>query len=70
MGSKVQGSPFKVDLTHLFLKLSCETTPKWHSFFIDQTGRFLASGGARVKLHCKSFFFDQTGRSRPEAPLV
>jgi hypothetical protein len=30
---------------------------------------FQASGGARVKLHCKSFFFDQTGRSRPEVAL-
>ena len=25
---------------------SYETAPKWHSFFFDLSGRFLASGGA------------------------
>jgi hypothetical protein len=47
---------------------SYETTPKWHSFFPDQTGRFL---GQRPRLYetTSSFFNDQTGRSLPEAAL-
>jgi hypothetical protein len=45
------------------LNLSCETTPKWHSFFFDQTGR---CSGQRRRSYAtqqgRSLFFDQTGR--------
>jgi hypothetical protein len=31
--------------------IGCKSKDPWHSFFSDQTGRFLARGGAHMKLN-------------------